>query len=325
MRFVFGHLLTIGSLWTSLAAQVPVRATEGFVDAGKGVRLFYRLLGTGRDTLVIIHGGPGLSFTYFGHELDPLAARGHALLFYDQRGVGRSTLVSDSAGLQAPRYADDLEAVRRHFKLESLNTLSHSWGPAVVALYAMRHPDKLGRTIILDGIPLRMSELVEAFKQLEDSRDSTQRRRLREAEAALKAHPEDPAACRAANTIWFYPFFIEPGGPVSRRLEACSMSGAALRNSAENVERYVFPSLGEYDWRQAMATIQAPTLVMHGDKDFIPVQAAREWATTMPNARLFVMRGYGHFPYMEAPEPFFTAVDQFLKGGWPDGAERPNE
>ena len=120
----------------------------------------------------------------------------------------------------------------------------------------------------------------------------------------MRANPEDPAACRAYNAIWFHPFFIEPGGPASRRLEACSGSGAALRNSVENVDRYTFPSLGAYDWRRAMAQVQAPTLVIHGDKDFIPVETAREWATTMSNARLFVMRGYGHFPYMEAPEPF---------------------
>ena len=318
----FACVVLSALVFAPVAAQAPMPAKEGYVDAGNGVRLFYRLLGTGRDTLVIIHGGPGLSFNYFGHELDGLAARGHALLFYDQRGVGRSTLVSDSAGLQAPHYADDLEAVRRHFKLESLNTLSHSWGPAVVALYAMRHPERLGRTIILDGIPLRMSELVAAFKQLDASRDSTQRERMRVAEAEVKAHPEDVAACRAYLALWFYPFFVEPGGAASRRLDGCADSPAALRNGTESVDRYVFASLGDYDWRQAMSTIKAPTLVVHGDKDFIPVSAARAWATTMPNARLFVMRGYGHFPYMEAPEPFFAAVDQFLKGGWPAGAER---
>jgi len=312
-------LLFLGSPSRPLAAQA--KATEGYVDAGNGVRLFYRLVGTGRDTLVIIHGGPGLSFDYFGHELDPLASRGHALLFYDQRGAGRSTLVHDSAGLQAPRFADDLEAVRRYFKLKSLNTLSHSWGPAVVALYATRHPEMLGRTILLDGIPLRMSELEEAFQQLDASRDTASRRRLEKAEAAMRANPEDLVVCRAYYAIWFHPFFIEPGGPASRRLEACSGSGAALRNSVENVDRYTFPSLGDYDWRRTMAKVQAPTLVIHGDKDFIPVATAREWATTIPNARLFVMRGYGHFPYMEAPEPFFTAVDRFLNGRWPEGAE----
>jgi proline iminopeptidase len=227
-------LLFLGSPPHPLAAQT--RATEGYVDAGKGVRRFYRLVGTGSDTLVIIHGGPGLSFDYFG-ELDPLASQGHALLFYDQRGAGRSTLVHDSAGLQAPRFADDLEAVRRHFKLKSLNTLSHSWGPAVVALYATRHPERLGRTILLDAVPIRMSELAAAFQQLDASRDTASRRRLQEAEAAMRANPEDPAACRAYHAIWFHPFFVEPDGPASRRLEACSGTGAALRNSVENVDR----------------------------------------------------------------------------------------
>ena len=118
---VLALLLCFLSSATLVAQTTPA---EGYVDAGGGVRLFYRLLGPGRDTVVVIHGGPGLSFEYFGHELDPLASRGHALLFYDQRGGGRSTLVSDSAGLQASRFAEDLEAVRRHFKLARLNTLS---------------------------------------------------------------------------------------------------------------------------------------------------------------------------------------------------------
>jgi proline iminopeptidase len=302
-----------------VAAQT--KPAEGYVDAGGGVRLFYRLVGSGPDTLVIVHGGPGLSFEYFGRELDPLASRGHALLFYDQRGAGRSTLVHDSAGLQAPRFADDLEAVRRHFKLAQLNTLSHSWGPAVVALYAARHPERLGRTILVNGIPLRMSELAEAFQRLEANRDSASRRRLAETEAAMRTHPEDPGACRAYYAVWFQPFFIDPGGPASRRLDACSGSGAALRNSTESVDRFTFASLGDYDWRETLSRVRAPVLVIHGDKDFIPVATAREWAATMPDARIFVMRGYGHFPYMEAPGPFFAAVDRFLDGGWPDGSE----
>jgi proline iminopeptidase len=315
---VLALLLCFLSSATLVAQTTPA---EGYVDAGGGVRLFDRLLGPGRDTVVVIHGGPGLSFEYFGHELDPLASRGHALLFYDQRGGGRSTLVSDSAGLQASRFAEDLEAVRRHFKLARLNTLSHSWGPAIIALYAARHPERLGRTILLDGIPIRASELAAAFQQLDSSRDSASRRRLQEAEATMRAHPEDPAACRAYYTIWFHPFFIDPGGPVSRRLEACSGSGAALRNHQEKVGRYTIASLGDYDWRGTMSRVHSPTLVIHGDKDFIPVAAAREWAETIPDARLYVMRGYGHFPYMEAPVPFFAAVDEFLKGGWPSEAE----
>jgi hypothetical protein len=36
-------------------------AQEGYLSGEDGVRLFYRKLGTGRDVVVFLHGGPGLS------------------------------------------------------------------------------------------------------------------------------------------------------------------------------------------------------------------------------------------------------------------------
>src|SRR5215216_1370401 len=90
--------LGIGCAQTNLArapAQAEPTAREGYVDAGAGVRLFYRIVGTGRDTVVVLHGGPGFSMSYLAADLEPLAAR-HVLIFYDQRGTGGSTLVTDS-------------------------------------------------------------------------------------------------------------------------------------------------------------------------------------------------------------------------------------
>src|SRR5262245_44666600 len=96
-------------------AQTGRSDREGFVDAGSGVRLYYRFVGTGPDTVVVIHGGPGFSMGYFVDDLGPLGER-FTLLFYDQRGAGRSSLVRDSAALDAQRFAEDLEAVRRAFR-----------------------------------------------------------------------------------------------------------------------------------------------------------------------------------------------------------------
>jgi proline iminopeptidase len=87
------------------------------------------MVGSGRDTIVVLHGGPGFTMEYLAADLAPLAAR-HVLLFYDQRGAGRSTLVSDSTALDAQHFADDLEAVRRRFELERL-TLSGIRGERV--------------------------------------------------------------------------------------------------------------------------------------------------------------------------------------------------
>jgi len=72
---------------------------EGYLDAG-GVRLFYRAAGTKPDTLVVLHRGPGFTLGYL---------------------------------------AEDLEAVRRHFRLERVAVLGHSWGARVAALCARRY------------------------------------------------------------------------------------------------------------------------------------------------------------------------------------------
>jgi hypothetical protein len=93
-----------------ISAAFPA-AREGFADAGDGVRLFYRVFGGGRDTVVVIHGGPGFSMRYFGDHLAPLAKE-YTLVFYDQRGTGRSTLVNDPDALSGERFATDLEHAR---------------------------------------------------------------------------------------------------------------------------------------------------------------------------------------------------------------------
>lgn len=53
----------------------------------------------------------------------------------------------------------------------------------------------------------------------------------------------------------------------------------------------------------------------------ISVDSAREWAAALPDARLLLLQGVGHFPYLEAPEAFFAAVDAFVGGAWPRDAQ----
>lgn len=292
---------------------------EGEADAGEGVRLYYRLYGSGPDTVVIIHGGPGFNMEYFAEDLTPLAAR-HTLLFYDQRGAGRSTLVSDSVGLAAERFVDDLEAIRSHFGLKRLTLLGHSWGAAVVALYAMRHPERLERLLIVDGVPPRRESLIAAFAALDSSRSEGERARMREWMEARRANPGDPEACHSYYLLWFRPFFADSSALSRSKGDFCAGTPESRRNKIQGVDRFTVASLGDWDWRPSLPAVTAPTLLIHGSVDPLPLAGAREWAAAMPNARLLVLDGVGHFPYLEAPEPFFTAVTAFVQGSWPEGA-----
>lgn len=294
--------------------------TEGYVDASGGVRLFYRTLGDRGDTVVVLHGGPGFSMSYLQADLEPLATQ-HVLLFYDQRGSGRSTLVADSVSLDAQRFADDLEAVRRSFDLERLNLLGHSWGAAVAALYASRHPERLRRLLLVNpgGFDLALDN--EAFLIADSRRDSATRSRLEELERAYLGDPGDAAACRGYHELFFAAVFADVVDQRRSRGDVCSGSPEALRNKVENVDRITFPSLGDWDWKPALGAVGAPALVIHGAMDAVPLESAREWTLALPNARLLVLEESGHFSYLEAPERFFGAARTFLAGGWPEGAE----
>ena len=305
-------LLSLAIVGMRMQAFAQPASKEGFVDAGAGVRLFYRLVGSNRDTLVVLHGGPGFSMEYFAADLEPLAAR-HALLFYDQRGAGRSTLVSDSAGLDAQRFADDLEAVRKHFKIERLTLMGHSWGAAVAAVYAIRYPSRVGRLLLVGPIPMTRAQFATVPARLDARRDSALRRRLEEYRLKRAANPGDAAICREYYLAWFPPHFADARNLSTSRGDFCAGTPEALANKANSVDRFTMASLGDWDWRQALGKVAAPALVVHGTMDGIPPETGREWAKALPNGRFLLLEGSGHFPYLEVPDAFFKAVEGFLQ------------
>lgn len=296
---------------------------RGFIDAGNNVRLGYRKVGSGGETIIVLHGGPGFTMDYLADDLLPLAAR-HTLIFYDQRGSGRSTLVSDAAQLDAQCFVDDLEAVRRHFGLETLTLFGHSWGAGIAALYALRFPEQIERLILVDAVPLTRAGFDRRFARILAGGTDEWRERLQQRSAARRDDPGSATACRAYYETWFTPFFADPAAMRRSKGDFCAGTPQSRANKIENVDRYVLASLGDYDWRAGLAAVKAPALVLHGEADPIPVASAVEWGHALPNALLVTFPNAGHFPYVEAPEAFFGATEQFLRGEWPDDARPPD-
>ena len=90
-------------LSTSLPPQQSVlppapnnlKLEQGYFQAKDGVQLFYRMVGSGKDTIVFIHGGPGVGIHDGAMDIEVLANKGYTFIEYDQRGCGRSELVRD--------------------------------------------------------------------------------------------------------------------------------------------------------------------------------------------------------------------------------------
>jgi pimeloyl-ACP methyl ester carboxylesterase len=185
----------------------------------------------------------------------------------------------------------------------------------------MQHPERVRRMILVGAIPPERSGLVRAFDALAAARDSATVRRMAELSKIREAKPDDVAACREYYALWFTPFFGTREAASRMKGNVCAGSSASLNNKP-NVDKFTFASLGEWDWLPSLSRVRVPTLIIQGELDPLPIADARRWAAAMPDARLLELKGIGHFPYVEAPEAFLAAVDQFLKGQWPEQAIR---
>ncbi|HXE57356.1 MAG TPA: alpha/beta fold hydrolase, partial [Gemmatimonadales bacterium] len=283
---------------------------EGSLVGADGVQLFYRVTGQG-DTIVVLHGGPAMSMSYLAADLAPLAER-RTLIFYDQRGSGRSQVVSDPNLLTADRHVTDLEVLRAHFGIDRLTLLGHSWGVALAGLYTLEHRGRVGRLILVSGFGPRLAPHVETFtRRVASSIDSAGRARAARLDSLLPVADDPAAVCREAFRINFAGYFADRAELDSLRGDPCDIPAEALRRSRA-VSEYTLSSVGLYDWRERLRGLQVPLLVIHGERDPVPVESAREWAEVAPDARIVVIPGAGHFPFAEEREAFVGAVEEFL-------------
>jgi proline iminopeptidase len=105
------------------------RPREGYIDVSGG-RVWYRIVGSGRATpLLLVHGGPGAP-SYYLERLGAIADE-RPVIFYDQLGCGRSDRPADQHLWRSERFVEELARVRAALGLKQTHILGHSWGSAL--------------------------------------------------------------------------------------------------------------------------------------------------------------------------------------------------
>ena len=308
-------------IWRLVARAAAVAALaqpsrDGDFTTADGTRLHYRVVGTAADTVIAIHGGPGVDLESIAGDFAPLAAR-HTVIFYDQRGAGRSELPTDTTRLGAQQQIDDLDAVRNHFGLARATLVAHSYGPLLAASYAIAHPDRVKRMVFFGPVPPARGDFWKRFGDTMASRlDSAARARLAAAGRVLA----DPAADmesirRACREYWgaaLPPRLAD--ARTTLRSDLCASDARGIRYGLQTTNRVVMASYGDWDLRAALRHLAVPTLVVHGEADAIPMDLVAEWATSLPHATLLRVPRAAHFAYAERPDVVWPAVERFLGG-----------
>lgn len=281
---------------------------DGFITTDDGVRLYYVEQGSGSDVLVA-----PVAFYLEPHLLDALS-RNRRVILFDPRNRGRSDAAPLSS-VSLERSIDDVEAIRTGLKLEKMALLGWSGLGMEMAVYALRHPDRVTRLIQISPVPPAASIMMEAGDARNEQVDASAIDALDRRADAGEFEESPEAYCRLRNAL------TDPANFVDVRFVDQIPDVCALENEWPiNLWRYfgaLLPSFGDYDWRDDLVGLRIPRLVIHGREDGIPLSGAKAWAAGYPEARLIILSPSGHFPYIEQKEAVIAAIQTFLNGSWP--------
>ncbi len=291
--------------------QQGATVRESRIDVG-GAELYAREVGKG-PAIIVLHGGPDFDQSYLLPEMDRLSDS-YRLIYYDQRGRGRSannvrpedvTLASDIA---------DLEKVRQSFHLEFATLLGHSWGTVIALEYALKYPERVSHLILMNPGPVSREDYVQLRKDWLEKRPEAMAQR--KAIAETTAYKEgDPEAVTAYYRIHFKPALTRSEDYeklIARMRASFTKEGVLKARAVEDRLMQDTWASPDFDLIPKIKTLKIPTLVLSGDHEFIPAATAEHIAQAIPHARLVTLKGCGHFTFIECPAETHGQVDAFL-------------
>jgi proline iminopeptidase len=284
------------------AQEMPVR--QGLVSLDDG-RLFYEVVGSG-DPIIVVHGGPGLDHGYLRPGLDVLASS-HSLVYYDQRGTGRSDFPLDSASINLAKFVSDIDDLRQVLGYERVTVLGHSFGGLIALAYAKAHPDHVTALILMDSAEPGERWQAEASRRARSARTPEDSAELSRLLASPGYAARDAATLSEIYRVSFRSTLLDP----SRIDELNLKLSPKTAHDGQDVARLLGGDMAHLDWWPDLPSLTVPTLVIQGKADPMPLAMAQALVAAIPQAKLAVLDS-GHFPEIEDPTGLVAAVSNFL-------------
>ncbi|PCJ24187.1 MAG: hypothetical protein COA94_07565 [Rickettsiales bacterium] len=304
-------VILLSVLIVSCANQISNKNTQsnqGYIQV-QGGKIFYKSMGQGTPILVV-HGGPGLDQTYLQPQLFEFAEN-HQLIFYDQRGSGKSLESTDnSSNINIEQFIADIEELRTKLGLKKIILMGHSWGGLLSMHYATKYSKNLHGLILLNTAPANhkgQKAFVDSFMERTANikKDITPLFSYKEFEKQNANEIAD--LYRKVFSVYFY-----------NQSDVKSLNLTFNVNSAKSGFK-VNEKMSKTAWLETginllpqLKTLKVPTLILHGKQDVVPLWTAKEINSVIKGSKMITLENCGHFPYIEKPNEFKRAVNDFI-------------
>ena len=250
---------------------------------GNSVNLFYTDLGRGKP-VVFIHGWP-LNHIMWEYQLAELPKHNLRCIAYDRRGFGMSDYPWEKYDYDT--FADDLKALLDQLHLTEVTLVGFSMGGGEIARYIGKYGnDKISKVVLISSVTPFMLKTddnpegvgKEVFDEMVENID------------------KDRPAFLDEFGKKFYGVSLFSGA-VSEPTLAWNQSVCLMSSHKATID--CVRAFSETDFRGDLATINVPTLIIHGDDDkIVPIEVSGNRTSMMlPNAKYIV--------YQDAPHGLF--------------------
>jgi len=305
-------LLTIALAAAGCGTEPPDDGSPAGLENGSftaelnGFEIHYEVHGKG-PVLMTLPNSWGLSLEGLRALYRPLEDY-LTMVYFDPRGMGRSGAIREDADMGMAAIRDDFDALRRHLGQDKVHVIGWSNGAENLILLASERPETIDRAIFLHGIasfgPEDMAMFSEMYPEWVTAYEAFQERM---SSSELTTEEQNTAVREYFIEIGFPPSFADPEVAAERLPRMYANTGFSWAHWQYSNQE--FPG---FDATDKLGSITAPSLVVAGAHDTMPVKKTQEIHQGIPNSMFKVFDNSGHFAPVEEPDAFQPTVLGFL-------------
>lgn len=278
-------------------------------------QLYVREFGTGKDTVIMLHGGWGAEHSGLVTAVQDLGSDFH-FFFYEQRGSLRSPF-PDSL-ITFDHHIEDLELLRKELKQDRLTLAGHSMGGILASAYAHRYPERIKKLVLL--APARLKEpLPEEDKKLqhEEYLASMVFRNRPEIEKEMDKYGlnrESPPLSSKEQTMKYR---MNMGKLMLSDISKWPLmtGGKALyKPHVYTLTEKTYPE-GGWDYISEFQKRSYPVVIISGNHDWLAFGNLlnKKWTADTPHMVFHEIADAGHLLWIDQADALHRALRQYLK------------